>query len=157
MNTEGSQGEKRREVREHIKRVHPNIYSEIAQKTGLSQGDQALDNIILVSLEWGNFSKAQVEAKQSPISMKKVNESAKEDILCRLCEVFYRTENNYHCVLCDNKLIGRDKQEARDHLANSHTKEDLEMKQFIKEKYDQYVYANYETFLRLVLHKVETF
>ena len=48
----------------------------MAQKTGLSQGEQALDSIILVSLEWGNFNKAQVEAKKSPISfsMKKVND-----------------------------------------------------------------------------------
>ena len=57
--------------------------------------------------------------------MKKVNDLAKEDILSRLCEVFFRTENNYHCVLCDNKLIGRDKQEARDHLANTHNKVDF--------------------------------
>ena len=132
--------------------LHPDIYGEISEHIGPGKVTHVVD-IIEQSLK-GNFGNDMFAQQRS---MKKVNESAKEDILTRLCEVFFRTENIYHCILCDNKLIGRAKQDARRHLASNHVKEELEMKLFIQEKYDQFVNANFETFLRLVMHKVETF
>jgi len=143
---------KRKQVREHIQMLHPDIFGEISEQIGPGKVTHVVD-IIEQSLK-GNFGNDMFAQQRS---MKKVNESAKEDILTRLCEVFFRTENIYHCILCDNKLIGRAKQDARRHLASNHVKEEQEMKLFIQEKYDQFVNANFETFLRLVMHKVETF
>ena len=149
----------RREAREHIQKFHPTIYQEIAQNTGLKQGIEVneLNSIIEESLKGHFENNAQLPDNYS--SLKKNNEAAKTDILLKLCEVFYRSQktNIFHCVLCNDKPIGRGKQLARDHLSTNHSKEEMEMKQCIKDKYDQYVNDNFETFLRLVLHKVETF
>jgi len=152
--------DKRREAREHIEYWHKGIYSEVTKQIGY---DQARTSDIIEDNLRGNFNfvnqkiqhqkqkQSQDSQHQSDVgngsSMKRVNESAKEDILSRLSEVFFRAENIYHCIICDNTPIGGSKKEAREHLSYNHTQEEVAMKEFIKQKYDTFVFNNFETFL----------
>jgi len=161
--------DKRREAREHIEYWHEGIYREVTKQIGY--GKARTSDIIEDNLRGNfNFVNQQIHHQKQQhsqdrqhlsnsgnSSMKRVNESAKEDILSRLSEVFFRAENIYHCIICDNQPIGGSKKEAREHLSHNHTQEEMAMKEFIKQKYDTFVFNNFETFLRLVLHKVETF
>ena len=168
-NKTGEDMDKRKEAREHIQDCHEEIYREVTQQIGYGQARTS--DIIEENLR-GKFHfvnqqikhenqqhKQDIQLQSNPGngSMKRVNESAKEDILSRLSEVFFRTGNIYHCIVCDNKPIGGAKKEAREHLSHNHIQEEMAMKEFIKQKYDTFVCNNFETFLRLVLHKVETF
>merc|ERR1719431_2340101 len=162
--------DKRREAREHIQHWHKGIYSEVSKQIGYGKAptcDIIEDNLrgsfnfVNQKIQHQKQEQNQDNQYQSDAgngsSMKRVNESAKEDILSRLSEVFFRAENIYHCIMCDNTPIGGSKKEAREHLSSNHPQEEMAMKEFIKQKYDMFVFNNFETFLRLVLHKVETF
>ena len=160
--------DKSREAREHIEKWHSDIYAQVSQQIGYGQ---ARTSVIIEENLRRKFNlvnqqehhphipqQTQNHHQMQPCtSFKNLNESAKEDILSRLSEMFFRAENIYHCIKCDNKPIGVAKQEAREHLSSTHAMEEIAMKEFIKLKYDTHIFNNFETFFRLVLHKVESF
>jgi len=129
--------DKRREVREHIVNLHSAIYSQVSQQIGQARTNDMIEEILR--------------------NLRSVNNNAKEDILSRLSAMFFRSGNIYHCIICGNKPIGREKKQAMEHLSLSHDKEEMAMRELIKLKYDAHVDKNFEKFLRLVLHKVESF
>ena len=79
----------------------------------------------------------------------------KKGFLVKFFLIFFRSGNIYHCIICGNKRIGREKHQAMEHLSMSHAKEEMAMKEFITQKYDEHVDKNFGKFLRHVLHKVD--
>jgi len=129
-----------REAREHIENCHSSIYSQVSQLT-----------------EWYGREYTNNAIEEILRNLPKVNNNAKKDILSRLSKIFFRSGNIYHCIICGNMPIGREKHQAKEHLSMCHAKEEMAMKEFIKLKYDPHVDKNFGKFLRLVLHRVESF
>jgi len=132
------------EAREHIENCHSAIYSQVSQQRGYWGRGQTCTNDIIEDILRNS---------------REVDNNAKDDIfiLSRLSAMFFRSGNIYHCIICDNRPIGKEEHHAMKHLSMCHVREEMAMKEFIQLKYDEHVDKNFKKCLRLGLHKVESF
>merc|ERR1711951_17385 len=145
-------GQMRREVTNHIRSAHHDIYCEIGSKVMKSPGED-LDELITESaksLRIDNTTTCYVKSSGDHIQKREMNNKAKVHMTRALKQIFCRKKSNscYFCKHC-GKFYGKKKLVPINHFKKEHRQEFIQLQNEFQLTYDEFVNRQFDEMMKL--------